>query len=377
MTDKKKSVVLLLCAAFCITGCSNVNFDEIKFIEKVNTESSVSLNEIEVATTEDTKQIPETISETTTKYLDDDFYATLGVSAETSAETKTSIETTATSIQTEETVSISMEETSAKKNIYIDDDGIEYSLLPRKMKIYFNARTPLYLSCNGEIEFFAKPDASAKLKGENKELDLILVEYKGETLVGKSVDYSLDEFSSDTTIAILSETTNDSSVSSIESSTSLTMTFFNNDETSDADLAEEITTVTIVPQAGPPETARITTLPITTQSMVTTTTNPETTVPQTNNTKTKGGVDFPDDTTQTSIVFGITFFNMNNVIQTVNPVVVSSGPDYANGSTGYIELCKIDANEQLECIGISTTGWLRVKTEKGIGFIYNEDAILI
>lgn len=380
--SKMLSFGLILLSMFLFSGCDQ--FKDIKLIEKISTETSETLNEIQINTepeSETTADTEEIITTTTTKYIDDDFYSTLVDISETDSSKPSSHKIEESTIDSSPSSSTKSQTTplgSDKK--YIDESGTEYILESKSREIIFNERTPLYLFYGGEIEMYAKIDSEGILKGINSDKNLYLIEYRGELLVGENVNY---DYVSEEGTSVTEYTPPEETTTAITSSG---LSFFETDSpNSTTDLIETTTTVPVSSETTTQtttvqtttQTTRQTTQTTTQATTVQTTTAQTTTAPPiTTSAKVKGGVDFPDDVSKTSIVFGITFYNMDTWIVTVNDVDISSGPDYPGTDSGYIKIKSVPVNTELQCIGISVNGWLRIKTEEGkIGFIYNEDAI--
>lgn len=257
------------------------------------------------------------------------------------------------------------------------DDSYFVEIHPKDIE--FTKTTNLYKSSTDTEPFKIRPGFTATITGRSIDGKWDVIDFSGNTFLAIS-DNDYYE------IVVETEATTTERIATTVATT----------------VSEEITTTTttsattVTTTTTPPTTTTtaipttITTVPTTTTTIRTTTTPPATavttrppvTTAPTNTVTSKkqvvgnvGGIEFPQDVSKTSTVFGIIFVNMDIQIYLVNDVDVSSGPGVPNKSNGYIDLGMFEAGTEMKCLGISYDGWLRVRLPNGkIGFIYETDA---
>ena len=358
-------VMCLLAALLSFSSC-----EDIKFIEKVSGTT---------ASNGDTSS-SDNITDDKDSWKTQTLISSYSDFAPTSTSTENHYPATVTSVPTETTrppITVDFETMNTSEDTVTSQYFVETDPQP----IRFVKSTKLYESSTDTAPFKLKAGRTA-------------------TLVGYSIDKKWDVIVfADDTFLILSDLDSYEIVEETETTTTVTTT---PTETTTTEVPTTTTTVvTTTPTTTAPTvtTASVTTPPITTAAPATTTTAPPATTTVTTTTTqlttrplitsqapsattsgkkvtgNVGGIEFPSDVSKTSLVFGITFVNMDLQIYLVNDVDVSSGPGVPNKSNGYINLGMYEAGTEMKCLGISYDGWLRVRLpNKKIGFIYETDA---
>lgn len=375
----KNKITLIACLLSAITafsGCEN-----IKFIEKVSETGQPSETEAPISTsdtseTDDWKN--QTLATSTVS-----FSLVLPEPIVTTAPEETTNNTERTSTHTDE----STKRTTASVSETEIDDSYFVEIHPKNIK--FTKTTNLYKSSTDTEPFRIKAGFTAILTGRSIDGKWDVIDFSGNTfLVMADKDYyevivetepTTEPTTTTVETTLLPETTTTESTTTTSVTTTTPVPTTTTPTTTTPITTTSVTTTpttvatTVTTTAPPPVTT--TAAPTTTRPLVTTTTAAPVTTNKKNVTGNVGGIEFPSDTTKTSIVFGLTFVNMDIQIYLVNDVDVSSGPGVPNGRNGYIDLGMLEAGTEMKCLGMSYDGWLRVRLPNGkIGFIYETDA---
>jgi hypothetical protein len=377
--NKKLTCITALLSIVMFTGC-----EDIKFIEKVSDESESQSQEGTGEYGEEAYASSNTDEDWRTQTLQEESETTYNGDLDLDLP---AITTTVPAAETEVPASKESKTTAKKTTTAAAEtsrfDGDDYYKITESEEIVFTATTKLYESSKDTDPFTVKSGQSATLIGYTIDYKWDIVEFSGNRfLIRASDDCYVPADSITVTTTTVATTTTTAPVTTTEETSVTTET------TTESTTTTVTTTVPETTTAPPQTTTTVTTTTappvITTAPPVTTVTTPATTTTaattQASGLKTTGnvgGVPFPDDTSKTSKVFGITFVNMEETIVLVNDVYVSSGPGTPSSTNGYIDLGMQEAGTEMKCLGISYDGWLRLRLPNGkIGFVPDTDAVL-
>ena len=371
----KKKITLIACLLSVIavfSGCEN-----IKFIEKVSETEQSSETEASISTS-DTSKTDDWKNQT----LETSSVSLPPVSPEsivTTVPEETTDNTEKTYLHTDE----STKKTTTSVSETDVDDSYFVEIHPKNIE--FTKTTNLYKSSTDTEPFRIKAGFTAILTGRSIDGKWDVIDFSGNTFLAMAdKDYyeiivetepttESTTTTVETTLPPETTTTESTTTTSVTTTTPVSTTTTPTTTKPITTMSATTTPTTVTTTTPPPVTT--TTVPTTTRPPVTTTTAAPTTTNKKNVTGNVGGIEFPSDTTKTSIVFGLTFVNMDIQIYLVNDVDVSSGPSVPNGRNGYIDLGMLEAGTEMKCLGMSYDGWLRVRLPNGkIGFIYETDA---
>lgn len=383
-TLKKKIIIIVsLLSVISSTGCAN-----IKFIEKVPQSSEQNIE----SNTSDNLTIPNTAE-------DDDIEAwrtqTMSETSLSKKETLTTskdydlelpiITTTSYHSQIEDNeTSIISSKSETNNNVSEEDfsENDEYYKYIEPVDIVFVKKTSLYKNSRDLEPFTVQSGQNALLIGHTIDSKWDIIKFSGNKfliMASESNYVEADEAEENPT-----ERTTVPAESERVTMTTETSALITSPTTSITTQKETTTTTTTTTTVITTQETTVTTTQQYISSVVTTTpqqiTETTTTTVSSNGIHTtgnKGGIPFPDDTSKTSKVFGITFVNMEEMVVLVNDVYVSSGPGEPNDYNGYINLGIIEAGTELKCLGMSYDGWLRLRLPNNkIGFVQDVNAIL-